>query len=125
MDSRRDELTQHEPADSPNWPTLLGRAVDDVSRILQAEIHLFEAHLSALVETAIKNALVMLIVLSTFVVGGTCFAGAAIVLLQRWLQEWSIAFALAGGLLFAVGIGLWLVLGPRAKDTLQPGSGHS
>jgi putative superfamily III holin-X len=122
MDSRRDELTQHEPADSPNWPTLLGRAVDDVSRIVQAEIHLFEAHLSAFVETAIKNALAMLIVLSMFVVGGTCFVGAAIVLLHRWLQEWWIAFALAGGVFLAVAIGLWLALAPPAKDNLQSGS---
>ena len=122
MDSRRDELTQHEPADSPNWPTLLGRAVDDVSRILQAEIHLFEAHLRAVVETAIKNAVATLIVLSTFVAGGTCFVGAAIVLLHRWLQEWWIAFTLAGGMLLAVGIGLWLALAPLAKDTLQSGS---
>lgn len=122
MDSRRHELSQHEPADSPNWPTLVGRAVDDVSRILQAEIHLFEAHLSAFVETAIRNTLATLIVLSAFVVGGTCFVGAAIVLLHRWLQEWWIAFALLGGALFAVGIGFWLALAPRAKDTLQSGS---
>jgi hypothetical protein len=87
MDARRDELTQHQPADSPNWTTLLGRAVDDVSRILQAEIHLFEAHLSAFGETAIKDALATLIVLSIFAVGGTCLVGAAIVLLHRWLQE--------------------------------------
>ncbi len=57
-----------------------------------------------------------------FVVGGTCFVGAAIVLLHRWLQDWWIAFALAVGALFAVGIGLWLALGPRAKNTLQTGS---
>jgi hypothetical protein len=56
------------------------------------------------------------------VMGGTCFVSAAIVLLHRWLQEWWIAFALAGGALFAVGIGLWLALAAREKNTLRPGS---
>ncbi len=122
MDSHRDELARREPTNPPNWPTLFGRAVDDVSRILQAKIHLFEAHLSALVETAIKNALARLIVLFMFVVGGTCFVGAAIVLLHRWLEEWWIAFVLARGALLVVGIGFWLGLAPRAKDTLHSGS---
>jgi hypothetical protein len=119
MDELRDQLTQHQLADSPTWTTLLSRAVDDVSRILQAEIRLLEAHLSAFGEIAIKDALATLIVLSIFVVGGTCLVGAAIVLLHRWLQEWWSAFALAGGALLAVGIGFWLMLAPRAKDSLR------
>jgi hypothetical protein len=60
-----------------------------------------------------------------FVVGGTCFAGAAIVLLHRWLQEWWIAFALAGGVLLVVGIGLWLALGLHGQKTLSKPAANS
>ena len=35
------------PATYPDWPTLVGRAVDDVSRILQSELHMFQANMGA------------------------------------------------------------------------------
>jgi len=56
-----------------NWPTLLGRAVDDVSRVVHAEMRLFEAHLAASAEALVENASVALIVFATFIIAEICY----------------------------------------------------
>jgi putative superfamily III holin-X len=91
-----------------NWPTLLSRAVDDVSRVLHAEMRLLEAHLAVSAEALVANASVALIVLATFIIAEICIVTAVIVLLHEWLSWW-LSLGLAGTTIFAAGLLLWRV----------------
>ena len=103
-----DNFTDSEKAPIPeNWPTLLGRAVDDVSRVVHAEMRLFEAHLAASAEALVENAYVALIVLATFVIAEICIGAAAILLLHQWLLSWWLSLGLLGTTTFAAGLVLW------------------
>jgi putative superfamily III holin-X len=103
----RENFTDQERANVPeNWPTLLSRAVDDVSRVIHAEMRLFEAHLAASAESLVENASVALIVLATFIIAEICIVTAAILLLHQWLPWW-LSLGLAGTTIFAAGLVLW------------------
>ena len=43
-------------ADYPDWATLMDRALDNISRILRSEIHMFQASMEAAPEAQIGNA---------------------------------------------------------------------
>jgi uncharacterized membrane protein YgdD (TMEM256/DUF423 family) len=107
----------NEPPDSPraqadgehledaHLPALLGRMLDDLVRIGEAQTKLFEANISAALSAALDRALGRAISVVTFLLGGLCLLGAIIVLLQRWLPWWQ-ALALTGAVLILAG---WLV----------------
>jgi hypothetical protein len=89
-------------SDTPNdasetledWPTLLGRAVDDVTRILQSEAKMLETSMAAALETRLASALATLAAIAVMICGGVCILCAAILLLHEWLPLWQ-AFGLA------------------------------
>jgi hypothetical protein len=78
-----------------NWPTLLGRAVDDVSRVVHAEMRLFEAHLAASAEALVENASVALIVFATFIIAEICYCHGR-----------DLPLGLAGTAIVVAGLGL-------------------
>jgi hypothetical protein len=103
-----ENFTDRENAHVPdNWPSLLGRAVDDVSRVVHAEMRLFEAQLAVSAEARVENASVALIVLATFIIAEICIVTAVIVLLHQWLLSWWLSLGLAGTTTFAAGLLLW------------------
>ncbi|MGO9058268.1 MAG: phage holin family protein [Candidatus Binataceae bacterium] len=114
------EKMQDKPAPANNapsgtegdWSTLVGRAIDDVSRIIQSEIGLFETTLSAAVEGQTDDALANLATVAVLICGAICMLGALILLLHQWLQWW-LALAIAGGVAFAVGIAIHATAGRR------------
>ncbi len=71
------------PEASQDWPTLVGRAVDDVTRILQSEAHMLETSMGAALETRLASAIATLTVVAVMVCGGVCMLCAAILLLHR------------------------------------------
>jgi hypothetical protein len=97
-----------------DWPTLVGRAVDDVARILQSEGHMLQTSLGAALESLLAGALATLTIVAVMICGGVCILCAAILLLHEWLPLWQ-AFGL-------VGIGV-LTIGIASYAGMRPGAG--
>ena len=54
MTERQSHLPNGSPSTLQDWPTLVGRAVDDVTRILQSEAHILQTNMGAALEDAIS-----------------------------------------------------------------------
>src|ERR1017187_5631937 len=87
----------------PDWPTLIERAVDDVSRILRSELHMFQTSMGAALELQISNTVTYLTIIAVMISGAICILCAAILLLHQWLPWWQ-AFGIAGLATLVVGI---------------------
>ena len=103
------------PETLQDWPTLMGRAVDDVTRILQSEAHMLETSMSAALAARLANAIAKLTVLAVMLCGGVCMLCAGILLIHEWLPLWQ-AFGLAGATILMIGIAIYLI-GRPAGDT--------
>lgn len=83
------------PGAEAGWPTLLARMLEDASRIVHAELRLFEANLTPLRAVAVDRAIAGLVLLHAGLIGGGCLLTAIILLLHRWLEWWE-SFGIAG-----------------------------
>jgi CHASE2 domain-containing sensor protein len=101
------------PESMQDWPTLVGRAVDDVTRILQSEAHMLETSMSAALATRLANAIAILTIVAVMLCGGVCVLCAAILLLHQWIPLWQ-AFGLAGATILAIGIAIYAIRKPAA-----------
>ncbi len=78
-----------------DWPTLIERAVDDVSRILRSEVHMLQTSVEATLEAQISNTVAHLTIVAMMIVSAICILCASILLLHQWLPWWQ-AFGIAG-----------------------------
>ena len=101
------------PESLQDWPTLVGRAVDDVTRILQSEAHMLETSMSAALATRLANAIAILTIVAVMLCGGVCVLCAAILLLHQWIPLWQ-AFGLAGATILIIGIAIYAIRKPAA-----------
>jgi hypothetical protein len=112
------EKQSHHANGSPqtlqDWPTLMGRAVDDVTRILQSEAHMLETSMSAALAARLADATAKLTVLAVMLCGGVCLLCAGILLIHEWLPLWQ-AFGLSGAIILMIGIVIY-VIGRPASD---------
>ena len=112
------EKQPHHPNGAPDsfqdWPTLVGRAVDDVTRILQSEAHMLETSMSAALASRLANAIATLTVIAVMLCGGVCVLCAAILLLHQWLPLWQ-AFGLAGATILAIGVAIYAIRNPAVN----------
>ena len=99
------------PETLQDWPTLVGRAVDDVTRILQSEAHMLETNMGAALETRIASAIATLTVVAVMVCGGVCILCAAILLIHQWLPLWQ-SFGIAGAAILLIGIASYVIMKP-------------
>ncbi|MGH7932627.1 MAG: phage holin family protein [Candidatus Binataceae bacterium] len=104
----------------PDWPALAARAVDDLSRIAEAEIRLFEVGLRDALKDEIDRILKLIVALAAIGYGVLCVFAAVILLLHQLLHHWWMAFALAGALLLIAGIALVLTLARRREPVHAP-----
>lgn len=94
-------LTIKEPPDiHEDWSTLIARAVDDVSRIVQSEIQLFESSFRSALEGHIKYAVAGLVVVAVMICGTLCALAALIFFAHQWMQWWQ-ACAIGAFIMFA------------------------
>jgi hypothetical protein len=101
--------------ETPNdWPTLVGRAVDDVTRILQSEANMLQTSMGAALETRLANAIATLTLLAVLLCGGVCILCAGILLLHQWLPMWQ-AFGIAGVSILLIGIARYTLLKPASR----------
>ena len=99
------------PENLQDWPTLVGRAVDDVTRILQSEAHMLETSIGATLETRLASAIATLAAIAVLICGGVCILCAAILLLHQWLPLWQ-SFGLAGAAILLIGIAMYTIRKP-------------
>jgi Putative Actinobacterial Holin-X, holin superfamily III len=117
MEAPRDTSAPTGDVDSTrDWPVLLGKAIDDISRIAHAEIRLLGLHLAASIENAIDDALTVMMASAAVMCALLCFVAALIMLLRLWLAWW-LAFGLAGVAMLIVGLSLYYFLSSRSRRT--------
>src|SRR5208282_2129808 len=69
MTDKHSHPTNGAPETFQDWPTLVSRAVDDVSRILQSEAHMLQTSMGAALETLLANAMATLTVIAVIICG--------------------------------------------------------
>ena len=83
------------PETYADWPTLIERAMDDVSRILRSEVRMLETSIRATLEAQVSHAVAHLAIAALLIGGAICILAASILLLHQWLPWWQ-AFGIAG-----------------------------
>jgi hypothetical protein len=114
MTERQPHHANGAPETQQDWPTLVGRAVDDVTRILQSEAHMLENSMGAALSTRLANAIATLSIVAVMLCGGVCILCAGILLLHQWLPLWQ-AFGLAGVAILLVGIASYAIMKPAVR----------
>ncbi len=82
-------------ATAAEWTTLLGRMLEDLSRVIQLELQLVEARIAPALVAMADRAIAGLVMVCAGVIAGACLLAALILLLHIWLQWWE-CFAIAG-----------------------------
>jgi CHASE2 domain-containing sensor protein len=114
MAEKPDPANDRPPPAYADWPTLIERAVDDVSRILRSEALMLQTSMGAALELKISRMMTLLTVVGILISGGLCILGAAIFLLHQWLPLWE-SFGIAGLVMLLVGIASMAAMKPRAE----------
>jgi Putative Actinobacterial Holin-X, holin superfamily III len=96
------------PATMQDWPTLVGRAVDDVTRILQSEARILQTNMGAALETRLASAIATLTIIAVMISGAVCIVCAAILLVHEWLPLWQ-SFGIIGGGILLVGLAAYAI----------------
>ena len=91
------------------WSTLLGRMLEDLSRIIRLELQLLEARIAPSLTGIADRAIAALVILFAGVMGGACFLAALILLLHEWMKWWQ-AFAIGGVVAIACGFVAYSVI---------------
>ena len=110
------------PATMQDWPTLVGRAVDDVTRILQSEAHMLQTSMGAALETRLASAIATLTIVAVMISGAVCIVCAAILLLHQWLPLWQ-SFGIIGGGILLVGLAGYAIT--KSPATLESAESKS
>jgi hypothetical protein len=98
-------LTAKEPSGiHEDWSTLIAQAADDVSRIVQSEIHLFETTFRSALEGQINYALAGLAIVAVMICGTLCALAALILYAHQWLQWWQACAVGAFTMLAVAGV---------------------
>src|SRR6185437_11263513 len=92
-----------ESTELPNWPELLSKTVDDLSRIGRTEIELLEATLRRLITAQTDKIVGMLFLLVALIYGSWFLLGGMVLLLHVWL-DWWLSFLITGGVIVAAGV---------------------
>ncbi|MGC1397874.1 phage holin family protein [Candidatus Binatus sp.] len=119
MTEKQSQMANGAPMTLQDWPTLVGRAVDDVTRILQSEAHMLETSMSAALETRLASAIATLTVIAVMLSGGVCILCAVILVLHEWLPLWQ-SFGLAGVGLLLAGVACYAIVKPATVLTSAP-----
>jgi Putative Actinobacterial Holin-X, holin superfamily III len=106
---------------TPNWPELLSKTVDDLTRIARTEIGLLEARLGLLVKAQTDKIAGMLLLVVVLSYGSLFVLGGIVLLLHLWLAWW-IAFLITGTAIVLAGLFLQMMMkaAARKKETGEP-----
>jgi hypothetical protein len=122
MERATEIISEPHRADSePQWPELVSRAINDLSRIVHAEIRLIELGIKRLIEQEIERSLKVALALGFLLCAAICAVSATVIGLHALLGLWWAAFAIVAVLSALLGAGLihWARQRPepRAAET--------
>jgi Putative Actinobacterial Holin-X, holin superfamily III len=86
----------------PDWSSLAGQVVDDISRILHSEADLLQVRMGEAVNAGISKSLRAFSMLALAIWGAGCILLGTILLLHEWIPLWQ-ALGVVG--LLTMGIG--------------------
>lgn len=92
-----------QPASPPDWATLAARFLEDLSKMMQAEIRLAELGLRSALQSQVDQLLAMLAVAGLLFCAVFCILAAVVLLLHHWMEWWA-AFALTAVLASIIAI---------------------
>lgn len=96
------------------WPELVSRAVNDLSRIVHAEIRLAELGIKNLIEQEIDRSLKIAVALGFLLCAAFCAVGAAVIGFHALLGLWWAALAIVALISGAAGLGFLLLARRRS-----------
>jgi hypothetical protein len=108
------------PSANSDWPSLIERAVDDVSRILRSEAQIIQTNVCAALDLQIAKTITLLTIVAVIISGGLCILGAAIFLIHQWLPLWQ-SFGIAGLVMLLAGFAGIATLRPRTEAAPSAG----
>jgi hypothetical protein len=90
-------------AEAPNWPELVSKTVDDLSRIVRTEIELLEVTLKRVIEAQTDKLVGLLFLLVALIYGSLFLLGGVVLLIHLWL-DWWLSFLITGAAIVATGV---------------------
>ena len=88
---------------SPNWPELLSKTIDDLSRIARTEMELLVAKLGLLLEAQTDKITGVLILVGALLYGSLFALGGIVLLLHLWIPWW-LSFLITGTAVVIAGV---------------------
>jgi hypothetical protein len=125
MERATEIIGEPRSADSePEWPELVSRAINDLSRIVHAEIRLVELGIKRVVEKEIERWLKVALALGFLLCAAVCGVSAAVIGFHALVGLWWAAFAIVALLSTLVGTGLFLWARQRPEpEAVETASG--
>jgi hypothetical protein len=113
-DNARDAQREQEPVSEPALAraprssdervgVLAVRLLDDVVRIVEAEVKLVEVNFGSALTASLDRAVGRFLAALLLFLGASCLLAGLIMLLRHWLATW-LALAIAGAAAFAAGL---------------------
>jgi hypothetical protein len=103
---------------SPNWPELLSKTIDDLSRIARTEMELLVAKLGLLLEAQTDKITGVLILVGALLYGSVFVLGGIVLLLHLWIAWW-LSFLITGTAVVIAGVLFQMTMkaAARKKET--------
>lgn len=102
-------------AENPNWPELVSKTVDDLSRIARTEIGLLEVTLKRLIEAQTDKIVGMLALLVAVIYGSLFLLGGVVLLIHLWLAWW-LSFLITGSAIVSAGVFFQMRMSAAARE---------
>ncbi len=102
-----------------DWSTLLGKLIDDCTRILRGEARLLGATIALKIDSLVVRSVRLMILAAMALAGLSCLLAATILILHKWLELWAAFGVVGAALLFIV---LVVSLSGVAKGQSEPTS---
>jgi hypothetical protein len=99
---QRNPENRAEVGTQTEWSTLLGRMLEDLSRIIRLELQLLEARIAPSLTATADRLIAALVIVLAGAIGGSCLLAALILLLHEWMKWWQ-SFAIGGVVAIAFG----------------------
>ena len=105
--------------DQPDWTTLLARAIDDITRIMQSEIRLVTANMRTILAEQTDRVLGFIASGVLMMFGMMCILAATILFLHEFaMLPWWQSFGITGLALFVIAIAVQAFTTPRSKTPI-------
>jgi hypothetical protein len=101
--------------ENPNWPELLSKTVDDLSRVARTEIELLEATFKRLIEAETDKIAGMLVLVVALIYGSLFLLGGVVLLIHLWLAWW-LSFLITGIVICSAGVVFQMRMTAAAKN---------